>query len=98
MVLITSASVLFAWSPAGLGQASGGSGTAVVGLSCRTLHSARRPSVFRRGQPVHGTERPAEVARAREAPPGRDGRDRAAGQRRIGEILAAALQPPPADP
>ena len=45
---------------------------------------------------MHGTEDPAEVARARKTPPGRDGRDRAGGQRRIGKILAAAFAPPAA--
>ncbi len=47
---------------------------------------------------MHGTEGPAEIAGAREAPPGRDGRDRAGGQRRIGKILAAGLQPALPDP
>jgi hypothetical protein len=47
---------------------------------------------------VHGPEYPAEVTRARKPPPGPDSRDRAVGQRWIGEILAAVLQPPLPDP
>ncbi len=40
---------------------------------------------------MQGTECSAKVARTREAPSGRDGRDRTVGQRRISEILAAVL-------
>jgi hypothetical protein len=47
---------------------------------------------------VHGPEYPAEVTWARKPPPGRYRRDRAVGQRRIGEILAAGLQPSLPDP
>ena len=47
---------------------------------------------------MHGTEYPAEVTRARKSPPGCDRRDRAIGQPRVGEILAAELQPPLPDP
>jgi hypothetical protein len=47
---------------------------------------------------VHGAEHPAEVAWAGEAPPGGDGGDRPGGQRRIGEVGAAAVKPLLLDP
>jgi hypothetical protein len=47
---------------------------------------------------VHRAERPAEVARAGETPPGGDSGDRPGGQRRIGEVVAAAVKPLLLDP